>query len=98
MDNLLPIQRFAAAANETFDVLLGEAAVTMTLVEVKPLPPHPYPGMLREPFSLLFRCASPVILPQKSYHMKNPTVGAHHIFLVPVAKAGPDVMYQAVFN
>ena len=98
VDNLLPIQRFAAAANQTFDVSLGEAGVTMTLVEVKPLPPHPHPGMLREPFSLLFRCESPVILPQRAYRMKNATVGAHDIFLVPIAREAQGVVYQAVFN
>lgn len=96
--NLQPIQRFASAANQTFDLSLGASAVSMTLVEVKPLPARPFPGMLREPFSLLFRCESPVILPQKTYRMKNATLGALDIFLVPVAREATSVVYQAVFN
>ena len=95
---LLSIQNFAGAANQEFEISMGEAAMRVTLIEVKPLPTKPFPGMLREPFSLLFKSASPVILPQRIYRLKNPALGAVDIFLVPVAQDQGAIVYEAVFN
>ena len=95
---LLSIQNFAGAANQEFEISMGEAAMSVTLIEVKPLQQQPYPGMMREPFSLLFKSASPIILPQKMYRIKNPAVGAIDVFLVPVAQDQGAIVYQAVFN
>ncbi|OYY88962.1 MAG: hypothetical protein B7Y45_13595 [Sphingomonas sp. 28-66-16] len=95
---LMSIQDFAGAANETFELSVGEAAMPLTLIEVKPLPTKPVAGMLRAPFSLLFKSESPVILPQRIYRVKNAAMGALDVFLVPVARDGPAVVYQAVFN
>lgn len=95
---LLSVQNFAGAANQEFEISIGETAMTVTLIEVKPLQQRGYPGMMREPFSLLFKSASPVILPQKMYRMKNPAIGALDMFLVPIAREGTAIVYQAVFN
>ena len=95
---LLSIQNFAGAANQQFEISMGETAMTVTLIEVKPLPVSAFPGMMREPFSLLFKSASPIILPQRTYRVKNATIGALDMFLVPVAREGAAVVYQAVFN
>jgi hypothetical protein len=95
---LEPIQTFAAAANQSFDLSMGESSMNLTLVEVKPLPAHPFPGMLREPFSLMFRATSAVVLPQRIYRLSNATLGALDIFLVPVGRDPQGVLYQAVFN
>src|SRR5580658_8422780 len=92
------IQTFAAAANQSFDVAMGEASMPFTLVEVKPLPIQPYPGMMREPFSLTFRSESQVVLPQRIYAMKHANLGRLDIFLVPVGRDKAGVLYQAVFN
>lgn len=94
---ILTLQDFAGAADQEFELSLGESATTLTLVEVKPLPAQ-IGVRSREPFSLLFRSGSPVILPQKSYRMRNPAVGDHDIFLVPVARDVQGMIYQAVFN
>lgn len=96
--NILTIQNFAGAANQTFDVQLGEAGHVMTLVDVRPLPPQPFPGMRREPFALTFRSQSPLILPQRLYHMRNPAMGALEIFLVPLGRDAAGTLYQATFN
>jgi Domain of unknown function (DUF6916) len=96
--SLSSIQTFAAAANQSFDVAMGQASMPFTLVEVKPLPVHPYPGMLREPFSLIFRSESQVVLPQRLYSMRHAGLGKLDIFLVPVARDKAGVLYQAVFN
>lgn len=93
---LLSIQDFAGAANQEFALDMGESTMALTLIEVKPLPVQP--GLMRAPFSLLFKCASPVILPQKTYRLKNAVTGALSIFLVPVARDGAAIVYQAVYS
>lgn len=95
---LLSLQNFAAAARQGFDLAMGEASVPLTLVEAKPIAAQPFPGMLREPFSLIFRAASQVVLPQKLYRLTNPAMGALDIFLVPVGRDREGILYQAVFS
>lgn len=92
------LETFASVARETFDLNMGEASLPLTLVEVTPLPAHPFPGMIRPPFSLIFRNASQVVLPQKLYTLKNARLGRMDIFLVPVGRDREGVLYQAVFN
>jgi len=95
---LLSCETFAGRANETFDVGVGESSLPMTLVQVQPLQIHAYAGMMRAPFALTFKSQSPVLLPQKTYRMKNETLGAVDIFLVPIGRDASGILYQAVFN
>lgn len=95
---LLTIQNFAGAANQEFELGLGETSMSVTLIEVKPLTPQPFPGQMRAPFSLLFKSASPVILPQKIYKLRNSAIGSVDMFLVPVAQDAGAIVYQAVYN
>lgn len=97
--DLLPIEQFAAVANETFDLQIGEAGHPLTLVEVRPLPAQNAGfGLVRQPFSLMFRSGSPVVLPQRTYRLKNATMGTLGIFIVPVGRDAQGVTYQAIFN
>lgn len=89
---------FHARANETFDLSLGESSMPLTLTEVQVTPQYAFSGQLRQPFSLIFRSASPVALPQKIYRLKNQTMGEVDIFLVPVGREVQGIVYQAVFN
>jgi hypothetical protein len=96
---ILQTDTFAPRVGEAFDVALGEASAPMTLVEVRPLAPVPsFLGAVRSPFSLLFRSASPIVLPQKIYRLRNAVLGVLDIFLVPVARDGAGIVYEAVFN
>jgi hypothetical protein len=95
---LKSIHDFAGAANQEFQISLGTSTMTVTLIEISPLKPHVFPGMSREPFSLLFKSESSLILPQKLYRMDNAALGSQDMFLVPVARDGSAVVYQAVFN
>jgi hypothetical protein len=96
---VLHIDTFAPRLGEAFDITLGEASAPLTLIDAQPLPAAgPVGGLLRSPFSLLFRSASMVVLPQKIYRLKNDSLGALDIFLVPIARDGAGVVYQAVFN
>jgi hypothetical protein len=96
MNGLLSLQAFAATVGEDFALDLGTASITLALIEAKPLTYHA--GGLRQPFSLVFRAASPVVLPQKTYPLANPTLGKQAIFLVPIGRDAAGVLYQAVFN
>jgi hypothetical protein len=96
---VLHIDTFAPHVGEAFDVVLGEASAGLTLIEARPLPvAGVVSGLLRLPFSLLFRSASMIVLPQKIYRLKNAGLGALDIFLVPIARDGAGIVYEAVFN
>ena len=92
---MMELQEFARAAHQEFELSLGESAMTLTLVEVAPLP---HGGGMRQPFSLVFRATSPIVLPQKLYPLSNATIGKLSAFLVPIGRDGAGVLYQAVFN
>lgn len=89
---------FAKTANTSFELSLGETSMMLTLVEIKPLPALNFPGALRQPFSLIFRSATQLILPQRIYRLLNAATGPLDIFLVPVGRDAQGVSYQAVFN
>lgn len=89
---------FASHLNETFQVGLGDASVEMTLVQATKGRPQAVEGLRKEPFALLFKCAKPVILPQRIYPFHNAGFGKLDIFIVPVAREKDGVVYQAVFN
>nr|WP_298096107.1 hypothetical protein [uncultured Shinella sp.] len=96
--DLLTLQHFAGRVGEAFDLSLGESTVPLTLAETRPGGTQILPGMRREPFSLLFRSNSAVVLPQQIYRMTNISLGVLDIFLVPVARDKQGIVYQAVFN
>lgn len=96
---ILQTDTFAPRVGEAFDIALGEASAPLTLVEVRKLSPVPsFAGALRAPFALMFRSASPIVLPQKIYRLRNAVLGVLDIFLVPVARDGAGIVYEAVFN
>lgn len=95
---MLQTESFAPRVGEAFDMSLGEASAPLTLVNVRPLPVHAFPGMMRAPFALTFKSGSQVVLPQKLYRLKNEAMGALDIFLVAVARDREGIVYEAVFN
>lgn len=89
---------FANHINETFQVGVGEASVEMTLMQATKGKPRDWEGVRKEPFALLFKCAKPVILPQKIYPFEKSGFGKMDIFIVPVARDKDGIVYQAIFN
>ncbi len=89
---------FAPYVNQTFAVDLGTATVEMTLVQASKGQPRDWEGLRKEPFSLLFKCATPVILPQRIYPFASVGFGKMDIFIVPIARDKDGIVYQAVFN
>jgi hypothetical protein len=95
---VLRLDQFAGRLNETFNVDMEHGRVAFVLVEARPLPHRPMPGLAREPFSLLFRNEAAIVFPQRIYSMQNSLMGEFGIFLVPVARDRDGFLYQAVFN
>lgn len=89
---------FAPHLNQTFMVDIEQVHTPFVLVEVRPLQSRPVHGMVREPFSLLFRNEAAVVFAQRTYAMSKPGLGEFGIFLVPVARDKDGFIYQAIFN
>lgn len=89
---------FAPHINQTFSVDLGTATVEMTLTQATKGRPQTWEGLRKEPFFLLFKCAKPVVLPQRMYRFASAGFGPMDIFIVPVGREPDGVVYQAVFN
>jgi hypothetical protein len=94
----LTVESFAPHLNSNFALALGEATLDMALTQVSKLPYRPFHGMMREPFSLIFRSSSAVLLPQRSYPLKHEAMGRLDLFIVPIARDAQGIVYQAVFN
>jgi|KBSMisStandDraft_5_1062788.scaffolds.fasta_scaffold482804_2 hypothetical protein len=95
---LLRLDQFAAHLNETFMVEIENDRSPFVLVEATPIPYQPGPGLMREPFSLLFRHEAAVVFPQRIYRMDHKGMGEFGIFLVPIARDRDGFIYQAIFN
>ncbi|AIY41591.1 hypothetical protein LT85_2433 [Collimonas arenae] len=95
--DILTLEHFAARLNETF-FSVDDGNASFVLVEVKPLAAPTLQGMMRAPFSLLFRNCSPILFTQKIFNMKHEAIGQVGIFMVPVARDRDGFLYQAVFN
>jgi hypothetical protein len=94
----LTFESFDPHVNSTFAVALGDATADLTLTEATKQAAHPYPGMTRDPFELLFRSAVQQVLPQRIYAFRHPAMGEFEMFIVPVGRDVDGVTYQAVFN
>jgi Domain of unknown function (DUF6916) len=94
----LNFEFFSPHVNSTFALGLGEASVELTLTKAQKLTVHPFPGMMREPFSLFFRSSMAVVLPQRIYPFKHDALGDLDIFIVPIARDPQGIVYQALFN
>lgn len=92
------LDHFASCLGSGFEMELGASTMTLTLAEARPLPERRQPGLRRQPFSLMFRSSSQVVLPQKLYGLRNAALGRLEIFLVPVARDKQGIVYQAVFS
>jgi hypothetical protein len=95
---LLTFENFASHLNTTFALKLGESSIDLTLTAADRKAFRPFRGMMREPFSLYFRSASQVVLPQRIYPLVHDAMGRLDIFIVPIAREPEGIVYEAVFN
>ena len=95
---LLTFESFAPHLNTAFALQLGESTVDLMLTEAVKQPLRPFPGMVREPFSLYFRSASQEVLPQGTYAFVHDGMGELEIFIAPIGREPEGIVYEAVFN
>jgi hypothetical protein len=95
---LLTVESFEPHLNPTFALMLGEQAIDLTLTQITRPPVRPYPGIMRDPFSLYFLSASQEVLPQGSYAFVHGGLGELEICIVPVGREPQGIVYEAVFN
>jgi hypothetical protein len=82
--------------DETFRLVLEPAnAFNLELINVEGLAQH---GHKRQPFSLVFRAAKEVVLPQRIYQLEHDTMGTLELFLVPIGPDQEGMRYEAVFT
>ncbi|MCA1633544.1 MAG: hypothetical protein LC802_07460 [Acidobacteria bacterium] len=88
-------ESFAENLNTKFRLPVQSGApLELELIEVAP-------GLPREGterFSLVFRGALNLSLPQSTYRLEHERLGALDIFLVPIAREADGFRYEAVFN
>jgi hypothetical protein len=96
----LTFQNFTPLVGTAFRIELPDGALEMTLASVEPhgtRAPRPgVPGLRTEPFSL----HGPLrpILPQRTWDLAHPALGAVAVFLVPIGPKDGLMRYEAVFN
>ncbi len=84
---------FDAHRGTTFQMRLDATrTVALELISTQSLPTRA--GATRDAFLVRFRAAENRPLPQRTYELEHPALGAAEVFLVP---SGPDT-YDAVFS
>jgi hypothetical protein len=93
---------FAPLVGTPFQVDLAKAGSTLImLVQAQEIHRQLPPGFRappRQPFSLVFQGPGSIRLPQDTYHLLHPMIGAIDLFLVPIGQRGPISHYQAIFG
>src|SRR5436189_4905234 len=79
------------------DVRIADAVVAVELAveSVNSLPSH---RLRAAPFSLMLRGPRNPMLPQATYALRHPTLGAIQLFLVPIGQDANATRYEATFN
>ena len=86
---------FAACVNQDFEIATRGAPLVLQLSEARA---RPAPDAGRDPFTLTFRGAPELRLPQGIYKMTNAQLGEMEIFLVQIAADQTCSTFEAVFN
>jgi hypothetical protein len=95
--DMLTIEQFRDKVGDAFIVEDPDIARTeLTLIDVAAIPN--YANAARAPFSLLFTSPGRMVLPQRTYALRHPSLGLQSIFLVPIAGDAQKVTFQAIFN
>jgi hypothetical protein len=99
----LTIDMFAPHVGEMFRLRVQpERVLDVELVQVTPLRVRSADGReaprQREPFSIVFRGPSNVIVPQRVYPLEHDTMGSYELFIVPIGPGQGGMLYEAIFS
>ncbi len=94
----LTSQDFSTYLNQPFRIQVesGEP-LEATLIEVTELGADDQ-DTPRRAFSIIFRTAKEIVLPQRIYRVEHAALGALDMFLVPVGPDSEGMRYEAVFT
>ena len=87
---------FAPCLHQDFQIVFADGTLEINLVEARARTAPE--GALRDPFTLTFRGAPELRLPQQIYRLSNATLGEMEIFLVQIAADQTSSTFEAVFN
>lgn len=87
---------FAPCVNQDFEIATSGAPLVLQLFEARLR--DATEGATRDPFTLTFRGAPALRLPQGIYRMSNAQLGEMEIFLVQIAADETSSTFEAVFN
>ena len=87
---------FAQCLEQEFELITGTGGITLTLIAVDQAAAGT--GTRAQPFSLTFRGASGLLLPQGTYRLQNQTLGPMEIPLAQIAPRGDGSLFEAVIN
>lgn len=95
----LTLASFAGRVGESFRISSDADGITLDseLIEATQVGATPSGGR-RAAFSLVFRAAADVVLPQQIYRVEHAELGVLDIFLVPIGPDGSGMRYEAVFT
>lgn len=98
-DELLKVDFFAARVGERFEVALeGREPYLLELTEARSVSGD---SDARQPFSVIFRSAEELVLPQATYRLERAGMEPLLLFLVPLGPARGDesgLLYEAAFS
>jgi hypothetical protein len=87
---------FAPCVNQDFEIATSGPPLVLQLSDASAR--EAPEGAMREPFTLTFRGAPELRLPQSIYKMSNTQLGEMEIFLVQIAADQTSSTFEAVFN
>lgn len=90
-------ETFAPLEGHSFRVISSGVGVELVLKSVTKFG-HSFPGGTRDPFSLLFRGAQGLRLPQGVYQFSCDELGEIEIFITQVADGPVGAEFEAIFN
>jgi hypothetical protein len=93
--NTMTAEDFSKLEGFVFTITSTEAKIDLELVEVKKLGAGERKGGA---FALLWQGPLDPALPQATYRLSQAEIGAHDIFLVPVAQKQVGYQYEAIFT
>lgn len=102
MTETLSISDFTPLVGAVFTIRFPDGTLELTLDAVEPhgtrAPRPDVPALRTEPFSLVFLGPLAPALPQRTWPLEHPALGAPEIFLVPLGPKDGRMRYEAVFN
>ncbi len=102
MPEPLKLADFLPHVGSAFTIAFPDGTLELTLGAVEPhgvrAPRSDVPELRKEPFSLVFLGPPRPILPQRTWDLCHPVLGAQGIFLVPIGPSEGRMRYEAVFN